>query len=42
MIIELPVSVEKELRNLAVTQRRYVGNAITDLDAAGIAEAQVK
>lgn len=55
MTIELPATVERELRDLAVTQSRDVGeiveeavrqyleaSAITDLDAAEIAEAQVK
>jgi predicted transcriptional regulator len=55
MTIELPATVEKELRDLAVTQSRDVGEvveeavrqyleaaAITDLDAADVAEAQMK
>jgi hypothetical protein len=55
MTIELPATVEKELRDLAVTQSRDVGelvveavrqyleaSAITDLDAADVAEAQMK
>ena len=54
MTIELPASVEEELRTLAVTQSRDMGEileeairlyidaaAITDLDAAEVAEAQV-
>jgi predicted transcriptional regulator len=54
MTIELSASVEEELRALAVTQRRDMGEileeavhlyieaaAITDLDAAEVAEAQV-
>jgi len=54
MTIELPASVEKELRSLAVTQSRDIDElveeavrqyleaaAITDLDGAEIAEAQV-
>ncbi|HKI03937.1 MAG TPA: hypothetical protein VKK31_18290 [Thermoanaerobaculia bacterium] len=55
MTIELPATLEKELRDLAVTQSRDVGelvveavrqyleaSAITDLDAADVAEAQMK
>lgn len=54
MTIELPASVEEELRTLAVTQSRDMGEileeairlyidaaAITDLDAAEVAEAQI-
>jgi hypothetical protein len=54
MTVELPASVEKELRTLAVTQSRDIGeileeavllcidaSAITDLNAAEVAEAQV-